>query len=82
MQVCAANLIARLVDYFYCRDAGTQRVEAMDADSEVALDTPVALVINATITSALKHTFPGSSRPPCRFVFAPMANRSMGLAII
>ena len=58
MQDYTHEIVARLIDSFDGRPAIGQQVDATGVDLEVALATPVGLIINEAVTNALKHAFP------------------------
>jgi two-component sensor histidine kinase len=60
MQDYTQEILARLVDSFDRRTTVGQQVQAAGMNLEVALATPVGLIINEAVTNTLKHAFPDS----------------------
>ncbi|WP_210521299.1 tetratricopeptide repeat-containing sensor histidine kinase [Hymenobacter terricola] len=58
MQDYTREIVARLVNSFDCSPSIQQQVNVSGVDLEVALATPVGLIINEAVTNALKHAFP------------------------
>ena len=81
MQEYIREITERLLESFDCLDTVREQLDVAPVELDVALATPLGLIINEVITNALKHAFPQRRPGTLRVSLQPIGARRYELRI-
>jgi two-component sensor histidine kinase len=81
MQAYIQEITERLLESFDCFDRVREQLDVAHLELDVALATPLGLIINESITNALKHAFPQGRAGTLSICLQPLESQRYELLI-
>jgi two-component sensor histidine kinase len=81
MQEYIQEITERLLESFDCLDTVREHLDVAPVELNVALATPLGLILNEAITNSLKHAFPAYQKGTLRVSLQPIDTQSYVLTI-